>query len=426
MNSARSFLILLLVLFAGLASWYAAITPYRSAGVLLFQRGAEAADFGAPDERQHVNYVQGLRSGKGIPVFNPKDPALYESYQSHQPPLFYVLAAPFYGEDGRPIRYLNVLIGVATLIGLYRLGCAATGKVEIGLACSAVGLLPMSLALHGAVSNDPLLFCLTTWSVVMMLEAKTDRQHLLVGLMVGLALLTKSSAMALLPVLILYSYKFMPKDVNPTLRWAPFGVALLVAAPWLVRNTILYGDPLGLRVFSEAFVGTAQAKDMIAVLGAGTYWGQMVAWWTSRSFVGVFGYMDVFLPTKLYLYSFCALFLMVCGWLLAARTGEKDQVSKPAKWLLGTLALVVFALFMRFNSQYFQAQARYLYPALPAIALLIGGGATGFSRKFGWAALAALLVGLNLYILNGLPEEFHLRSDTYEGPRGPTPWMQAR
>ncbi|MEJ5169517.1 MAG: hypothetical protein WHU10_00875, partial [Fimbriimonadales bacterium] len=85
--------VVLVALHAILAIGYASLTPYRAAGRILLQGHAPAQDIGAPDERQHANYVQRLLDGGGLPVFDPKDPNLYETYQSHQPPLYYVLAA---------------------------------------------------------------------------------------------------------------------------------------------------------------------------------------------------------------------------------------------------------------------------------------------------------------------------------------------
>ena len=41
-------------------------TPYREPGILLYQGRAAAQDIGAPDERQHANYVQNLLSGNGL------------------------------------------------------------------------------------------------------------------------------------------------------------------------------------------------------------------------------------------------------------------------------------------------------------------------------------------------------------------------
>src|SRR5688572_11199607 len=151
------FLWVIVALHLGLAVAYAAITPYRQGGRLHFQGGAYAADIGAPDERQHVNYVAHLVQGKGFPVFNPKDPGLYESYQSHQPPLYYLIAAgvgKIVGasdfEDllhGRDLRFLNALIGSLGIGGVYFFVWWGFRNQAAALAAAAfAALLPMNVA----------------------------------------------------------------------------------------------------------------------------------------------------------------------------------------------------------------------------------------------------------------------------------------
>ena len=74
--------------------------------------------------------------------------------------------------------------------------------------------------------------------------------------------------------------------------------------------------------------------------------------------------------------------------------------------LLGTYTLLVFASFLRFNMEYFQAQGRYLFPALAPIALAF---ATGWLRWFperrerwGVLMLTAPMLALATYGLFGV------------------------
>ena len=65
-KTSRVFLIILVICHLVLASVYAFQTPYRKAGLLLSQRQADgsyapAQDIGAPDERQHANYIEFLK-----------------------------------------------------------------------------------------------------------------------------------------------------------------------------------------------------------------------------------------------------------------------------------------------------------------------------------------------------------------------------
>jgi len=62
--------------------------------------------------------------------------------------------------------------------------------------------------------------------------------------------------------------------------------------------------------------------------------------------------------------------------------------------ICGLLGLLLLASFIRFNLSFFQAQARYLFPALPpaALALCLGLEELGGSRVRGAALLAGVLL----------------------------------
>ena len=163
-------LCLVVLAYLGFAAFYAVKTPYRTPGLLLNQGRALVPDIGAPDERQHVNYVTRLLDGQGFPVLVPGSPDLGETYQAHQPPLYYVLAAGFAKVVGvgAQLRWLNILIGIGTLLGVFYLAKWGFEDEWLGVVAAMVaGLMPMFVALHAAVGNDPLLFLLCTWTAAL-------------------------------------------------------------------------------------------------------------------------------------------------------------------------------------------------------------------------------------------------------------------
>jgi 4-amino-4-deoxy-L-arabinose transferase-like glycosyltransferase len=393
-------------------------------------------DIGAPDERQHVNYIARLSRGEGFPILNPTDPNLYETYQAHQPPLFYglmLIPAKLIGlndpenPSGRALRWVNVLIGAVTLLGIYRLA-TNLGLSEPGAIGSVAfaALLPMHAALNGAVSNDPLLFCLCTWVTAYLAEVAmtswTARSAITIGILTGLACLTKTTALALFPAILGVAV------IRRDLKFA--GIALVLplflAGGWWVRNVQLYGDPFALKAFAEAFTGSAQkslfTERIIPVQRPGEsaeliYWFEYVGWWTLRSFYGVFGYMDIWLTQsglpaadlgENRLYVVLALFGAV-GLIAGVFAGLKDRKAKVSHLVLVGISLVVVVLFLRFNNQYFQAQARYLYPAIGAISVWVGLGFSSLLKarpQFVVATIALPLVLANLFALIRLPSEF--------------------
>lgn len=414
--------IILVLLHFGFALAYASITPYRQAGVLKFQGGASAADIGAPDERQHVNYIAHVIE-RGLPVFDPSDKNLYETYQYHQPPLYYWLGQfwcetvmrvnPLEAGSKLAVRSLNAIIGAIGVIGAFFLGLWATRRSDAALAATAfVALLPMNLALSGAASNDPLLICLCTWALALMAlgirHGWTVARALACGASVGLALVTKSSAIALLIPALLTLVVSFPKS-KTVLVAVPLAFGPPIAL-WL-RNAALYGDPLAMSVFAKAFVGTAQASDFIRELGAFAYWtgindyGLGVGWWTARSFLGAFGYMDIFYPS--WAVGFFWMVVLTALAFAARRPATPEGRSVQLACLV--FGLVVVALFFRFNAQYFQAQARYVFPALGVASLGVGIGLCRLVGKWAPLGVAVALGIVNLLTLPWLTAEFAQR-----------------
>jgi 4-amino-4-deoxy-L-arabinose transferase-like glycosyltransferase len=445
LRRALPILLLLALAHFVLALWYAQATPYRTPGVLFSQKNPETGlpqavpDVGAPDERQHANYIAHLREGKGFPVLvwqlpNPADPSkplrnpdLGETYQSHQPPLYYLLAqgwssltgADPTGPTGIRIRWLNGLIGAGTVVGVFYACFWGTGRTGLSLvAAGFAAFLPMNLALSGAISNDPLLFLLCTWFLgvgALVLRDGLEWKYVLwLGVLLGLASLTKTTAISLFAV---FAYLALARrgDQEAIVRvGAAFMLGIAIVAFWWMRNNSLYGDPLAMTAFNEAFVGSPQAFAFIHTFGMGGYLLNWVGGWTAQSFFGVFGYMDIFLrPHALYWVLGVLLLVGLLGFLWRATQGF-SKGEKQFHVMNAVFLVVVVLLFIRFNLQYFQGQARYVFPAIAPISIGVALGWTALAKdRAKWAGVGtvAVLFALNLYILSSLPEQFKARTD---------------
>jgi len=189
------------------------------------------------------------------------------------------------------LRILSLLLGALTVIGVYTLACALvdqpspspTGGVnQRGWALAATALVafnPVYLFTTTGVTNDALLIALTTWAFVLMARlvgtrrlaqgpSLNDRQDLppgdqrpgsnaqgwvvLLGVVLGLAVLTKQSAFLFMPVAvlaILWAASTQPRPWRTAIKWLLlfFLLVALLAAWWYLYNTLTYNDPLGLR-----------------------------------------------------------------------------------------------------------------------------------------------------------------------------------
>jgi 4-amino-4-deoxy-L-arabinose transferase-like glycosyltransferase len=457
---ARSLLAALAALHIVLAIAYATVTPYRTPGYLsMFKTNPwkQVADIGAPDERAHVNYVLNILHGDGLPVYkimipdpahpglSVRNPKLEEMYEDHQAPLFYLLDAGFgkmVGLDaisatdrsqGVRLRYLNALFGAGTVLGVYFLALWGLMRRDVALLASGItALLPMNLALSGAVSNDPLLFCICSWALAVCAlginRGWNSKRYLALGALVGLGLLTKTTALALIPLVIL---AFLLKRPSAKGAVACAVLAVVIVLPWFVRNQQLYGDPIGLRSFQELFAGELSTRDFISGVSGtpANHWFNYVGWFTARSFFGVFGYMDIFLNERGVAYTGPAtdfgpaapntIYRLLLALTAVAAIGFLASLSKPESRadrrthvLNGAFLALITALFVRYNISFFQGQARYFYPAIGPIAIGLAIGAIYLAkskRNLVIGSIVALLLVLNGYALWRLPSEFGKR-----------------
>ena len=413
---STKWMVVVLAIYALLAMAYISVTPYRTEGCLLSRmQDVVQKDIGAPDERQHTNYVRHLVNEKSFPVFDPKSSDLYETYQSHQPPLYYLVAAPFSavagGDDDAekwPLRFVNVILGGLVIWGIFVGIRRLTGNEITGLIAAAMtAFLPMFLALSAAVSNDMTLFLVGVWlmNVIALGWEKSWalKRCLLLGVVLGLGVLTKTTAVVLIPV-ALYGL-FAKKDRRPDVKGvaACIAIALIIALPWLIRNQSLYGDPLAIKAFQEASVGNLPASEaMERAGGAGQYWFSFIVPVAMQGFWGVFGYFDVFLPNGVYLVLNLVAVALFGGFIYSFF--KADEALKRTNTLLLIMLLMVGAAFVSYNLNYYQAQGRYLYPAIFAISGALAIGMTRLLRtekaiKIGAGSLCFLLLAINLYLV---------------------------
>ncbi len=421
--SGAAMLPALILVYLLLAVAYSAITP------------AATPDQHNPDENAHMEYVMRVASGH-LPVFT--DPQ--HGYENHQPPLYYALCAPVYlaarglGAAAATRAVRGVSIGLGALLIWVTFRCVATlfpGENALALGTAAfVGLLPGNVALSASVTNDTLtnLLCaVCLWRLAVLAAAEqVKKEALWLGLLLGGGIWIKTSALALFPVGLLAWYGLARQGRLPAkeaLRGGglSLGLGLLIGLPWLIRNTLLYGDPVAQHLFVTAFAGTAQADDVAHYVFHGSVGGylQGVARWTFASFWGVFDSMRLFWGQEPHgrtpspavalppLYDFPALLSVpaVIGIALHLRCRHLSTAQQVLMAAFAALSALVAFAFLRFNLTFFQAQGRYLYPALLPLAFFFVWGWQGLLPR--WlgvftALMAVSLVGLNLYTLFGL------------------------
>lgn len=378
---------LLVVIYLALALLHAKTTPTGLTGLQ-----------NAPDEQAHYHYVLDISKGH-LPTqqSSSSDPV---SYEWHQPPLYYLLATPFSLVGGVfGVRLFSILCGLCGLLLIYqtlRVVFPSDGILPV-VGLGLVALNPSHIALTSTVNNDALLevcFSATFYLLsLLLLRGVRGRDPLWLGMSVGCAFLTKATGIVLIP-LVLYTVWLLKRNGEEAgqqkrLFVGVFGLVALVAGWWFVRNGFLYGELLPLKAFERAFAGTAMAKDLMQLQGWG--WDNYlfhIAQRAFQSFWAVFGTVksaergiQLFLPNAWY----ALIMLWACGvcvgmtrqHFLRAKLFTKSQIQtlRIAGFEFGLVLLSYFTFILK----YYQAQGRYLYPAMLPIALI---GAVGWLGLF--------------------------------------------
>jgi len=424
---------LLLAGFVLLGSVYAVVTPL----------------FEVSDELWHYPMVKTLAEGNGLPVQVPTNPGPWRQ-EGSQPPLYYALMAlatswidtsdlpdvrwvnphadnGVITEDGnnnivihtarergpwtgtvlavRVIRLLSVLLGAVTVYFTFRLALEALPGRD-GLALAAAGFTactPMFVFISASVNNDTLAITLSAAALWLMAHwlrapaAPSRRQVVAMGLLLGGAALSKSSALGLWPLAgaALVAAKLLRSPaglkawvglIRPLLKPLAviYGLALLVSGWWFVRNYLLYGDWLGW----SAFIAIVGARPHPATLLQ--LWGERVGF--VQAYWGLFGGVSVPLPAGVYaaltlMAGLALVGLVVGGILLLARRRPADWPSM-AVWglMLAWLVLIVVGL-IRWTSLTWASQGRLIFPAISVIGVLLTAGLARW-----WRGLPALAV----------------------------------
>jgi Dolichyl-phosphate-mannose-protein mannosyltransferase len=385
-----------------------------------------------PDEPAHFNYVRVIVEQAALPVlqagdydqtyleaikaakFPPDMPVAAIRYESHQPPLYYLLAVPFYlperdaGLDARlyGLRLYSGLWGAVLLTLVYRIAALLLPRgIGLPLLASAfVAFVPQHLAMLAGVNNDVLAEVVLAAVVFGLLRVLTDpnqthsRSHntwWAVGLLFGAALLTKTTAYVgagLIMVTFLLLWRRGTSLAGELRRAAPgLAVGLLFGAVWFARDAVVYSptDWLGLGRHSAVVVGQPRTLELYPnYLVAATYYFPIMF----RSFWGQFGWMGVPLDARVYNVLLSVTLFVLIG-LVPFLASTFPRVARPTSagsgadnsatplnrrtdglLLVGAWFFFTFAATLAYSLDLFQAQGRYLFPALGAIAVFIVAG----------------------------------------------------
>ena len=179
--------------------------------IILFWNNSGLLPFSAGfDSRPHLDYIKYIQERRALPLPN-------EGYEMFQPPLYYILSASVLSSCGLSVsdttgilmlRGMTMLFGIAhftlVFLSLRLLFPAEIGPQLVGLVIAA--FLPMQLYLAHFATNETLAAALAACVVYIVLrllqvENGSIWGYAWLGFFLGAAILTKTTAVLLVPVL---------------------------------------------------------------------------------------------------------------------------------------------------------------------------------------------------------------------------------
>jgi len=389
------------------------------------------------DETHHFNYINWLRTQRTLP--DRVDPTSSGAMQeSGQPPLAYWITAVFLdvlnvprqsgdvmklaadarnpwspvAERWRPTDNINLflhgdnesafghpdivsgvraarLVSLAFLIimviGAYGAAREVFARESWALVTAAIcGFVPLVIYTGVYITNDVggMAFAtLAIWGTLRLLRCgATPRRLLMIGVLIGLAALSKISTALITPgigLALVYDWHqrripFRQFIVNGLLIALP---AALLVGPWMLYGLITYRDPLGFSAYAvlKATNPNAPAPSVMDVAGALpemylSYWAKL-------------GHAQVWLPPLAYALITGIIVLALVGYVsgpIARRRIQWNTLFARQMLVMLIMGVLLFLGLIRWLVDLWGVRStftgRLMYPAHAAIALLIAGG----------------------------------------------------
>lgn len=383
---------IIIVLLTALSAGYSLVTPAGE----------------APDEPAHVEYIDRLIETRRLPSLAPIGRWHYES---HQPPLDYLVSAGLSMlVNGGPVdlvardpavrtppRHLEVReegggverLRRLRLMRLFWLPCLLITLLaflrtsgfsrEVTMATLlTVGATPQLLWLAGVITNDVSLAFFCTLAMLALMRSMTSAHPPWAAIWLSLAtlaaLMTKASGVALLPA-IAAGAGWCLASRRPRNAIAVILAGTAASLWWICFNLWRY-DAILPRVprvgGQELQLGNLIADPLWPLKVIATFWAR-------------FGWLNVSLPIAWYAFFAVVTLLVGFGLLLAFRT--RPSSTAIALTLLATNAALQAIYLAAYD---YQTQGRYLFPSIAAISLFLAAALERLPAKRRRVVLTAL------------------------------------
>lgn len=211
-------------------------------------KGLNAIPLPGSDQSEYDVYAWNLAQAHGYRGPSP-DVADQNHLTAYRPPLPSVLMAGVYSVAGHrydAMRLVHCLLGVASVWLTFRIGRRAYGDSVGLLAAAGYAFYPLAIVQSGELLSEPLgvfLFLVFLDFCLAFAASGGWWPALGAGLALGLAMLARANYVLMVPLFLLWSFvQFRRRPKQLAQAAVVLVVAILVMAPWIVRNYRVFGE----------------------------------------------------------------------------------------------------------------------------------------------------------------------------------------
>lgn len=382
---------------------------------------------GGPDEAGYFRVVDSIAANGSLPVFEGYAPQHFaggpvraQVAREITPNFTAVPIAMVIAAIASSDYDLNIHIARLFMVAVYPITLSLSfltlrrlfGSIRTApvIGVTIMAAIPMFTLVHTYYTNDAPAIAASTCSLYALVRASQSgfcrKDSLILGATLGLVALHKYTGFLMFPAtafVVLWHFVTQPRRV------LEIGITLLLssatlAAWWYIRNTIVYGDPVGVGVTQSAINVSGGAPEAPRTRGLNLLEFIQETNWLGENFATFwagYGLEKLKLPGAAYIVVSTLSVVAITGLFVRARRAARARELRPRSPILITCAgLHVGLWIVSFWSSYsvdVALSGRYVFPTLlPAVILLVHGLAAYATWRGQSAAIVLLTVPVML------------------------------
>lgn len=292
-------------------------------------------------------------------------------------------------------RWTSVICGIISIIFVSKSVVAITRSRYLGVvAILFTAFLPQFTYLSSYVNNDIIAVAGISIIIYSLINASLKIFNYYNGLLLATGIIfcmlgyINSSPFVLIGVLyaiilLIYQIKKGLISLNKGIKVLIYSsfIAIIFIAPFYIRNWLLYHDFLGMNTFHKQYMKWIYmgGKKLQHPFEAGYFNLLFNSGWiigTFKSFIGVFGYLSIFLKNGWYIAYLLLMYSGIVGYLGYCKQQKNKFLNLLSfSMFIASLMVIFLSIYYSVNTD-FQSQGRYIMGIFPflSVACVIGLG----------------------------------------------------